>query len=137
MSSGFWGCFPLFFVFFLFWCPFCILHVCLGASDFFNVISLLPIYIYIKTPPRQGHFVYSPVFGKLWTRAKHSLHMDRVILRLCWRADPKKLIAPKEIRTLDQMEMPTRPRPLPVKSTPWAIFPQKYWSALLIYKQLM
>jgi hypothetical protein len=28
---GFSGVLPLFFVFLLFWCPFCILHVCLGA----------------------------------------------------------------------------------------------------------
>jgi hypothetical protein len=33
------------------------------------------------------------------------LHTDWVILRLRWRADPKKLFALKRIQTLDLMEL--------------------------------
>jgi hypothetical protein len=42
LSFGFFGCSFSFFLFFvLFWCPFCILHVCLGALlRFFNAICL-------------------------------------------------------------------------------------------------
>jgi hypothetical protein len=46
--------------------------------------------------------------GKLQTRIKHPLHMDRIIRR---RADPKKLFTPKEIRTLDLMQLPQIPKP--------------------------
>jgi hypothetical protein len=42
LSFGFFSGVLLFYVFLLFWCPSCILHVCLGApSRFFNAISFL------------------------------------------------------------------------------------------------
>jgi len=56
-----------------------------------------------RTPPRQGYFVYPPLSGKPQTDVKRPLHTDR--------ASPKKLFAPKEIRTLDLMGLPQRPKP--------------------------
>jgi hypothetical protein len=63
--------------------------------------------------------VYPPLLGKSRTHVKSPLHTDQVIFRLRRRAGPKELFALKGIRTLDLMELPQRPRPLPLEPTPW------------------
>jgi hypothetical protein len=42
--------------------------------------------------------------------------------RLCCGRGPKKLFAPKGIRTLDLMGMPSSPRSSPLEPTPWSFF---------------
>jgi hypothetical protein len=63
--------------------------------------------------------MYQPLSGKPWTRVKRPLHIDRVILQLLRRAGPKELFASKGFRTLDLIELPQRPRPLPLEPTLW------------------
>jgi len=58
-----------------------------------------------------------PLSDKPRTRAKYSLHTDWVIIWLRRRAGPKELFAAKEIRTSDLIEIPPRPRLLPLEPT--------------------
>jgi len=77
-------------------------------------------YIYMtRTPPKQSHFMYQPLSGKPWTRVKRPLYTDQIILRFRLQAGPKELFAPKEIRTLDLMGLPQRPKPLSLEPMPW------------------
>jgi hypothetical protein len=82
------------------------------------IFIYLFIYLWWGTPPRQGHFGYPSMSGKLRTCVKRPLHTDRVILRLRRRVGLKKLCIPKGIRTLDLMGLPQRLRPLPLEPTP-------------------
>jgi hypothetical protein len=66
--------------------------------------------------------VLIPIEVNLGPHAKHPFHIDQVILQLCRQASPKELFALKGIRTLDRMEMPPRPRPVPLDSTPSSFY---------------
>jgi hypothetical protein len=76
------------------------------------------LFLFLRTPPRQSHFLYPPLLGKPRTRVKCLLHTDRIILRLHWRAGPKELFAPKGIQTSNFIGLQQRQRPLPLEPTP-------------------
>ena len=59
---------------------------------------LLNIFFFkTRNPSKTGHFVCPPMSGKPRTRIKYLLHTYWKILRLCQRASPKNLFAPKGI----------------------------------------
>jgi hypothetical protein len=87
---------------------------CTGMEE-----SAIYIYIYYDKKPLQGRATYPPLLSKSRIHTKRPIHTEWVILWLCWRADPNELFPPKGIPILDLMEMPPRPRPLPLKPTPW------------------
>jgi hypothetical protein len=87
-------------------------------SQNFKIFYFILFFLWRRTPPKQGHFVYILLSGKLQTHVKRPLHTDRVKLRLRWRVSPKQLFTPKGIQTLDLMGLPQRPRLLPLEPTP-------------------
>jgi hypothetical protein len=89
---------------------------------YFFIFLFLFLFFYLflmtRNPYKAKPLRVPTLSGEPRTRIKRPLHTDRVILQLRQWAGSKKLFAPKEIRTLDIIGLPQRPRPLPLEPTP-------------------